>query len=551
VPQRLVPSELAFLRIVAGARALLALLLTITLLVEAPEHRGFVSLVLLPYLLWCAALLWRTLHGWFHAASRGWLWLDAAVIVAASTWLVATFPLLGIGTVLPVVALAVLAGVAPALQLAVACAFVMLAATGLLPGHADMALLPVSVPLLLLIVSPAAALLTRPSRDLRRRLLLIDAFHAASDPRQGLRHHVDVLLGLLGDHFGLRTATISLLGPEPRIFQWNPHTPANELAGPDLAEWRRRLEDLPVERACIVLHKDKAHGETHCESFALEPFSTWRGMGVDGAVRRSLLDIGAQALTLPMRSYGQPTGAICLKRDKSPFGAIDVQWLHEVMREVLPLLERADLLEQLQRETAARERERIGRDLHDSAVQPYLGLKYGLEAMARQANSDNPLARPIQQLLHLTTEELNHLRDVVGGLRGGDDPTQHSAPLAALERQAQRFEQLFGLKVNISAGQAPRLRGAVGKAVLHMVNEALTNIRRHTAATTVTVLLEVSGANLLIVVRNDHGVGELPGDFVPRSLTERATELRGSVVIKHQADFTEMTIALPLVASIA
>jgi signal transduction histidine kinase len=550
VRQRLVPSELVFLRSVAGARALLAVLLTTTLLLEAPEHRRFVALVLLPYLLWCAVLLWRTLRGWFRAASRWWLWLDAAVMLAANLWLVDAYPLLGIGTVLPVVALAVLAGVAPALQLAVACALAMLAARGLPPGLADLAPLPVSVPLLLLVVSPAAALLTRPSRDLRQRLLLTDTLNAASDPRQGLRHHVGVLLGLLGSHFGLRTATISLLGPEPRIFQWSPQAPLHELAEPDLALWHQRLETMPVDRGCIA--SQRAQGEARCQSFVLDAFSTQRPMEADHAIRRSLLDIGAQALTLPMRSYGQPKGAICLKRDQPPFGAADVQWLHELMREVVPLLERADLLEQLQRETAARERERIGRDLHDSAVQPYLGLKYGLEALARQAGPHNPVAGHIQQLLRLTTDELQNLRDVVGGLRGGDDPTQAAAPLAALERQAQRFEQLFGLKVNIFAGQAPRLRGAVGKAVLHMVNEALTNIRRHTSATAVTVLFEVGASNLLIVLRNDHGRGEmLPADFVPRSLEERATELRGTVNVTHQPDFTEMTITLPLMASIA
>jgi signal transduction histidine kinase len=426
----------------------------------------------------------------------------------------------------------------------------MLAAQGLSPGLAELAPLPVSVPLLLLVVSPAAALLTRPSRDLRQRLLLIDTFHAASDPRQGLRHHVDVLLELVGSRFGLCTATISLLGPEPRIFQWSPHAPAHELAEPELALWRQRLDGLPADRGCVASHR--APGDTRYDSFVLDAFSTGRAVDVDDAIGRSLLDIGTQALTLPLRSYGQAKGAICLQRDQLPFGAADVQWLHEMMREALPLLERADLLEQLQRETAARERERIGRDLHDSAVQPYLGLKYGLEALARQADPRNPVAGQIQQLLRMTNDELQHLRDVVGGLRGGDDPTQAAVPLAALERQAQRFEQLFGLKVDIEAEQAPRLRGAVGKAVLHMVNEALTNIRRHTSATAVSVRLDVSAANLRIVLRNDHGRGEAPpARFVPRSLTERATELRGSVDVEHRADSTQMTITLPLMASIA
>src|SRR5207245_2326844 len=130
----------------------------------------------------------------------------------------------------------------------------------------------------------------------------------------------------------------------------------------------------------------------------------------------------------------------------------------------------SDLLEQLQRETASRERERIGRDLHDSAVQPYLGLKYGLEALARKAGPHNPIAPNIRELLELSTQELGTLRDVVSGLRSGDDPDNGSASLVALQRQVARFQALYGLKVHVFAPRAPHLRGAAARAVLHMVN---------------------------------------------------------------------------------
>jgi signal transduction histidine kinase len=80
-----------------------------------------------------------------------------------------------------------------------------------------------------------------------------------------------------------------------------------------------------------------------------------------------------------------------------------------------------------------------------------------------------------------------------------------------------------------------------------MVNEALTNARRHTSARAVTVLLDVNQTDVLLRLRNDHGPEEtLPADFLPRSLTERATELGGGVEVNHQPDFTEIVITLPL-----
>lgn len=544
--RELAPSEIAFLRFAAGCRALLAMLIAVGLVVYLPNQRMFVFMLVLPYLAWAGVLLWRTLAGWPLAASRWWLWLDAAVLVLASHWLADSLPAFGVSTILPVVALALLAGTVPAIFLALACV-VSLLLLGWGVHEANGLGLRGAIPLVLLVASPAAALLTRPSRDLRERMVLVETFGRQSDPRQGLQHHVDALLGLLGRHFGLSSATLRLQGPEPRIFQWQPTRPAMELTDPELGPWRQRLDALPPDRAC--LYSSSPTSQATCEG--VDPASG-ASKPVDDANSIVLRAIGPQALAVPLRSYGQPSGALCLKRDQPPFTAADIRWLHDVMREAMPLLERADLLEQLQRESAVRERERIGRDLHDSAVQPYLGLKYGLEALARQAGPANPVNANIQQLLRIANDELATLRDVVSGLRSGAGPSGAASPLAALERQAKRFQDLFGLKVSVFTGEAPRLRGAIGKAVLLMFNEALTNIRRHTSATAVTVMIDVQDRDLVMRVRNDHGFGEaLPNTFVPRSLTERAAEFRGTIAINHEADCTEMTVTLPLVASIA
>ena len=544
------PSELAFLRFIAGMRALLAAVIGIMLLTaKSPAAWGLELVVLLPYLVCAAVLLWRTLDGWPRAASKAWLWLDAAALLVTSHLVVGTLPMFGVLTVLPVVALAVLAGAVPALLLAVASSSALLAMTGS-PGSFDsLPPLPVSVPIIVLALGPAAALLARPSRDLRQRLKLVETLNTQSDPRQGLHHHVDMLLGQLAAHFTLGTATISLQGPEPRIFQWKGGAQTIELAQAEAAIWGARLAALPRDLGSVCA----TEGTSAATAFSLNPVTGARSKSLSDGARKALEALGAQTLALPLVNFGQPLGTLCLHRADSVFTAADLRWLDDVMRETMPLLERSDLLEQLQLESASRERERIGRDLHDSAVQPYLGLKYGLEALARQAGADNPVSHHIAQLVRVTTDELQTLRDVVSGLRSGHDPTQSdSAPLAALQRQAQRFQSLYGLTVNIFAPHASRLRGSAAKAVLHMVNEALTNVRRHTSATAVTLLLDVNPTDVVLRLRNDHGHGEtLPPDFVPKSLTERAREFGGGVEVTHELDFTEIVITLPLLGAIS
>jgi signal transduction histidine kinase len=546
---RLVPSEFAFLRFVAGMRALLAVLVATGLLAQSGVRLSVVALVIVPYSWWAAVLLWKTLRGWPRAASKLWLWLDAGVVLLVSQVMAQPAPLRGALAVLPVVALALLAGARHATPLALTCAGVLLYASwhhgaGSLPALLSS---PIGVPIILLALGPAAALLAHPSRELRQRLQLLDAFNARSDPRQGLRHHVDVLLELIGRQYELSAAVISVQGPEPRIFQWRPESPAQVMAEPDMQVWSERLAQLPHDMGC---HCNSSENGVRYGSVALGAHAGVNGQ-IGDAVRGALLAMGPQTLTLPLMSYGQPSGHLCLSRESAAFTEADFRWLDGVMRESLPLLERSDLLEQLQRETESRERERIGRDLHDSAVQPYLGLKYGLEALSRHAGPHNPISANIQQLLKLATEELQTLRDVVSGLRSGNDPSSGSASLVALQRQVERFQSLYGLKVHVFAPQAPHLRGSAAKAMLHMVNEALTNVRRHTSATAVTVLLDVHQTDVVLRLRNDHGPDELltPG-FVPRSLTERAAEFGGTVDVTHEPDFTEIAITLPLIGAV-
>lgn len=530
LPQR---SRLALLRHVAGTRALLALSAALTLLPAASDARA--ALLLPVYAVGAVLLLLLSLRGWPLAQWRLWLWLDAGVLLLASYLLA---PPVAALTVLPVVALALLWGLRSALMLALACA----AGLWLAVAQGEGAAVTLSAPLLLLTLGPAVALLTRPGSALRERQRLLAAFAEQAGPRHGLRHQVQVLLELLGTHFGLERALLDLPGPEPRVFCWEPAAGVRVLEAQELQRWRAQRAALPADQGCV------ASAEPLVSVRAFDPASGAPGTTLHPGACRALLSAGAQSLWMPLHSYGRTQGQLCLLRREPAFTAAELRWLHALMRELLPLLERADLLEQLQDENSARERERIGRDLHDSAVQPYLGLKYGLEALARIAGEDNPVRPQITQLVQMTNDELQTLRDMVSGLRRGQDPGSASAgALAALQRQAQRFESLYGLKVEVQLPEeAPPLRGSLAKALLHLFNEALTNVRRHTQATAVMVQFDVQPQQLCMRVRNNRA-GTAPAlPFTPRSLSERAQEFGGRVAVNQPPGFTEVAITLPL-----
>lgn len=543
-PAATVPTDLTFLRFTAGIRALLALLTGTALVVTEPIGDTLRVLIVLPYLVWSAFLLWRTLEGWKLAARKTWLWIDALVLLAISHGVVQDLPFLGLFAVLPVVALAVLAGIGHATALALATSAIMAVGPRLWPEVPGLEPLPMRVALIVLLLGPIAALLARPSRELRQHQQLIDAVQSRADPRQGLSHHADVLLNELARHFDLGEALLSLRGIQPRVFRWHGRE-TSELPDSESGIWGERLLALPRDRGCLSSPATGPQGL----AASLHDAVTGQRFGVpDLPARRTLERLQSHALVLPLLNYGQSQGTLCLMRNDVAFEPGDLRWLHGVMGELMPLLERCDLLEQLQRESAVNERERIGRDLHDSAIQPYLGLKYGLEALERRASTDHAIHPHVVQLVQLATDELQTLRDVVGGLRRGDDPTsQEDASLAALKRVAQRFSSLYGLRVDVSAPDATRLRGSAAKAVLHMVSETLTNVRRHTSATAVELMLQVTPTDVVLRVRNDHGFREaLTPAFLPSSLTERAAEFGGGVEVDHQTDFTEVRITLPV-----
>ncbi|MEZ5651258.1 MAG: histidine kinase [Burkholderiaceae bacterium] len=216
--------------------------------------------------------------------------------------------------------------------------------------------------------------------------------------------------------------------------------------------------------------------------------------------------------------------------------------------DIRPMLQLASYADSLQTEIAAHERVRIGRDLHDSALQPYLGLKFAIEGLVLKSAPDNPLYAQIRELQRLCDAELGELRETVSALRVGEARGENTL-VPAMRRQARRFTGLFGIEVVLEVADDIVTTRALSGALLHMMNEALSNVRRHTNAQRVWVSLERQSGQLLLTVRDD--AGQLNGRpvpaFEPRSLVERARELGGALRHRrHDGLDTEIQITVPI-----
>ncbi|MDB5808452.1 MAG: putative two-component sensor protein [Betaproteobacteria bacterium] len=175
---------------------------------------------------------------------------------------------------------------------------------------------------------------------------------------------------------------------------------------------------------------------------------------------------------------------------------------------------------------AESERQRISRDIHDSTIQPYIGLKFALEALARKVPPDHPLAKDIGKLVDMTTMEIAGLRRYVNGLKGqlgGKDETLGSI----LEQKAARFAEIFNIKVSVEVAQEGNVESWLADDICHMMGEALSNIRRHTNALFARVRLTCDSRMLTLEIINPRDRGVALHMFTPRSIAERALALGG------------------------
>lgn len=476
-------------------------------------------------------------------------WVDAAWCLllfyladgATAYFLLLFFPVLFAG---------LRAGVRDSVLLAVFSAAAAVALMGLLPGEMQWTRF-VLMPLVLPVVGPLVAVLTRNEALVQEAVAMAGALAERLDPRAGADVAAPAALADMAAGFGADAALLALRTHEERIrvFCWE--------AGETPAELTQNAARSAAERLFAV----PAHFSA---TFAAAGSPAWlrrRRLLVRNLQGETLAPtrpeqqaVAALAeligrpnlLTVPMLHAGSLSARLLLARRDGMFDESGMEALGHMLERVVPVLQHAGLLEQLAAEAAETERARIGRDLHDSAIQPYIGLKFAIEALAQRCAPDNPLAAYVQQLAQMTNEELASMRDVIAGLRShrsGSDPLL----AGAVRRQAQRFGQLFGIDVEVTiVGDMPVSR-RLASEIFHMVSEGLSNIRRHTRSRHAWVSLSNDGDALTLQIRNRTAPGETPARrFYPHSITERAASLGGSTEVDVGPEATSVTVCVPL-----
>ena len=149
------------------------------------------------------------------------------------------------------------------------------------------------------------------------------------------------------------------------------------------------------------------------------------------------------------------------------------------------------------------ERRRLSRELHDTVGQHLAVLTMGLKAVRAQPGSPPQVTErlnDIEQAAQRLEEEVDRLSYELRPLA-----LDHMELVDALGQYADEWSAQCGVAVDLQVHGLPveRLSAAVEATVYRVVQEALTNVRKHAAASRVSLIAERRGSQLRVIVEDD------------------------------------------------
>jgi signal transduction histidine kinase len=238
---------------------------------------------------------------------------------------------------------------------------------------------------------------------------------------------------------------------------------------------------------------------------------------------------GPDARTLPLVHAGATVGELTVSGGRRRRRDDEVR--AELAAALAPAVQaarlRSDLIRSRERLVIAREeeRKRLRRDLHDGLGPALAGLSLKLD-MARNLLGDDPLLREMRADVQDTVADV---RRIVDGLR---PVALDELGLAESLRRLVDRAPSGGPQVRLVAEEADSPAAAVELAAYRIVQEALTNVLRHSGAAECEVSVRGDAGHLVVRVTDD-GRGPTAVDGRTGSgletMRERAEELGGSM----------------------
>lgn len=302
---------------------------------------------------------------------------------------------------------------------------------------------------------------------------------------------------------------------------------------------------VEADAACLVEAHDEGLWVLSSAGNAPEPGFTsapappaWRSLRSGEVVRDEygpFLD-GA-VLWVPIHAGDEVVAAIGVSRAR-PFTSNEERQLAGYGAQVSFLWTYERAQESLQRLSLVEDRERIGRDLHDTVIQRLFATGLSLQATIRRAEGHPDLVARLEQAVDDIDTTVKEVRSTIFALQSGTDRARsvRSMILEVIEEVAPMLAQ--PPRVRFEGPLDTVVTGTVAEHLIPVVREVLTNVAKHASAQDIEVELAGDSRSLRLRVADDGvGIGEAPrGGFGLNNLRERAATLGGSCRFDSRGD---------------
>jgi signal transduction histidine kinase len=257
-------------------------------------------------------------------------------------------------------------------------------------------------------------------------------------------------------------------------------------------------------------------------------------------------------MTVIIHSHGRPFGVLgAHTRERRTFSGDDVNFLQAVANVLAATIERR-WVEKALREIRDAERRRIARDLHDGVLQDlsYTAAAMGLIMLKAEGTG---LEGDLQKAIDAVRRAAQGLRGAVNDLRLEEERNRPFSTLVeSLVERSRRMDPARDIRLEVQEEFPTTLTARVGDVdtgMLRVIQEALTNARRHSGARNVRVSLRVEEGDLVAEVADDgrgFGAESDPGVGMS-SMRERALRLGGELEVESvPGEGTRVRLRLPM-----
>ncbi|MGF1643146.1 MAG: ATP-binding protein [Thiotrichales bacterium] len=261
--------------------------------------------------------------------------------------------------------------------------------------------------------------------------------------------------------------------------------------------------------------------------------------------RPMFADEASSLIAVPLRYGGRTLGVYNLFVAKQHFELYkDFEELFTCIGRYLGMaIEKARLDEESNRLTILDERARLSHELHDSLAQTLASVRFQVRVLDETLHQGNEASMwALLEQIENSLDEANYeLRELISHFRA---PLDKQGVVPAVERAVERFRRECDIPIYLQKEwPQQRLPADYEMHIIRIVQEALANIRKHSAANAVRVMLHGSKTGAYKVLVEDDGVGIKdavkggvnPGDHIGLSIMrDRARRIGGTLTIESE-----------------